>query len=154
MMQQIYPQTPHPYQYELNKDLHFAAAHFIPTEEAGKCARVHGHTYFTNVTIAGDMLDSSGFLVNFSAIKKLIHDRFDHGILNDHADLFGVSRSENGNAGEADYPTTEVVARTICELVQAYLDKTANKPVCIQVYLRETPSSYVVYRPRRAAANG
>ncbi|MUT67229.1 6-pyruvoyl tetrahydropterin synthase family protein [Paenibacillus sp. NEAU-GSW1] len=146
MIQQIYPQTPHNYCYELNKDMHFAAAHSIPTEEAGKCAYVHGHTYFANVTIVGDELDSSGFLVNFSDIKKLIHNRFDHSNLNDHTDLFGSA----GNG----FPTTEVVARTIYELVQAHLDGTANKPKCIQVYLRETPTSYVVYRPKQVKDNG
>ncbi|MFF2484401.1 6-pyruvoyl tetrahydropterin synthase family protein [Paenibacillus sp. NPDC058071] len=153
MMQQIYPQTPHSYRYELNKDLHFAAAHYIPTEEAGKCARIHGHTYFANVTIAGNSLDSSGFLVNFSHIKKLIHDRFDHGLLNDHDDLFG-SHVSGEMHGEASYPTTEVVARTIAEIVQAHLDETANRPKCIQIFLRETPSSYVVYRPGGTESHG
>ncbi|MFF2094094.1 6-carboxytetrahydropterin synthase QueD [Paenibacillus sp. NPDC058174] len=156
MMQQIYPQTPHAYCYELNKDMHFAAAHYIPTEEAGKCARLHGHTYFVNVTIAGDELDASGFLVNFSDIKKLIHDRFDHGCLNEHTELFGpaLSSGHSNSTGSVRFPTTEVVARTIAELVQMYLDGRSNRPKCIQVFLRETPTSYVVYRPRMAASHG
>jgi 6-pyruvoyltetrahydropterin/6-carboxytetrahydropterin synthase len=140
MIQQIYPSVNHPYRYELNKDLQFAAAHYIPTEQAGQCANMHGHTYFANVTIAGNELDENGFLVNFSLIKKLIHDRFDHTLLNEHAPLFG-----DGNPHQ--YPTTENVARTMCELVQQYLNGTVNKPRCVQVFLRETPTSYVIYRP-------
>ena len=31
MIQQIYPVPDHPYEYELNKDMHFAAAHYIPS---------------------------------------------------------------------------------------------------------------------------
>ncbi|RIX54012.1 6-carboxytetrahydropterin synthase QueD [Paenibacillus nanensis] len=142
MLQQVYPSPQHDYVYELNKDFHFAAAHYVPSEEAGKCQRVHGHTYYANVTVAGDELDAAGFLVNFAIIKKLIHERFDHTLLNDDTDSFD----------EADpnrFPTTEVVARTVCELVQQYLDGTANKPVCVQVFLRETPTSYCVYRPKR-----
>jgi len=142
MIQQIYPVAQHPYSYELNKDMQFAAAHSIPSEEAGKCAFVHGHTYFANVTIAGDELDSSGFLVNFSLLKQLIHDRFDHTYLNDHQEWFDAHSSER-------FPTTEVVARTIYEIVQAFLDNTANKPQCIQIFLRETPTSYCLYRPKR-----
>ncbi|MBB6635198.1 6-carboxytetrahydropterin synthase QueD [Cohnella thailandensis] len=142
MLHQTYPQVSHPYRYELNKDFHFAAAHYVPSEEAGKCRRMHGHTYFANVTVAGDELDSSGFLVNFSLIKKLIHDRFDHTVLNEDEESFGDERPER-------FPTTEVVARTICELVQEHLDGTSNKPVCVQVFLRETPTSYCVYRPLR-----
>ncbi|MDN6206218.1 MAG: 6-carboxytetrahydropterin synthase QueD, partial [Staphylococcus simulans] len=39
MLQQIYPTVAHPYAFELNKDFHFAAAHYIPCEDAGKCVR-------------------------------------------------------------------------------------------------------------------
>ena len=28
------------------------------------------------------------------------------------------------------------------------LNQRENQPKCVQVYLRETPSSYVVYRPK------
>ncbi|WP_314003811.1 6-carboxytetrahydropterin synthase QueD [uncultured Paenibacillus sp.] len=140
MLQQIYPSVAHDYAYELNKDMHFAAAHYIPHDDAGKCRRVHGHTYFANVTIAGDELDGSGFLVNFATVKKLIHERFDHRTVNED-ELFD-------DADPDRYPTTEIMARTIWELVQAHLDAQSNKPRCLQVFLRETPSSYVVYRPK------
>lgn len=145
MLQQIYPQTAHPYIYELNKDFQFAAAHYVPSDDAGKCRRVHGHTYYANVTVAGDELDASGFLVNFAVIKKLIHDRFDHTLLNDDTDSFSDEQPDR-------FPTTEVVARTIAELVQRHLDGTVNRPRVVQVFLRETPTSYCVYRPRREAA--
>ncbi|MDQ0229485.1 6-carboxytetrahydropterin synthase QueD [Metabacillus malikii] len=141
MIQQIYPQVQHNYVFELNKDMHIAAAHFIPHEDAGKCQQVHGHTYFVNITIAGDELDESGFLVNFASIKKLIHKRFDHTLLNDHHDLFSSTDSNY-------FPTSEGVAKVIWEIVQGELDKKMNKPNCVQVFVRETPTSYVVYRPK------
>lgn len=140
MMQQIYPSPMHSYQYELNKDFHFAAAHYINSDEAGKCKQVHGHTYFVNVTVAGDELDSCGFLVNFSAVKKLIHERFDHTLLNED-ELFSDTDANR-------FPTTENAARIIAEVVQQYLDTFPNGAKCIQVFLRETPSSYVIYRPK------
>ncbi|WLV24940.1 6-carboxytetrahydropterin synthase QueD [Aciduricibacillus chroicocephali] len=140
MMQQIYPVPPHDYMYELNKDFHFAAAHYVPHDEAGPCQRTHGHTYFVNVTVAGDVLDEQGFLINFKMIKDLIHKRFDHRILNDDP-LFSNE--------EANYfPTSEVVARTIHEVISEHLSELPNKPVCLQVFLRETPTSYCVYRPK------
>lgn len=138
MMQQIYPSVTHPYQFELNKDFNFSAAHYIPSEDAGKCMRTHGHTYFVNITIAGDTLDYNGFLVNFSDLKKLIHDQFDHYLLNDLTPFKGKS------------PSTEIVAQTIYNMVQDYLSDRDNQPQCVQVYLRETPTSYVVYRPKEA----
>ena len=136
MIQQIYPTVNHPYQFELNKDFNFSAAHYIPSEDAGKCMRTHGHTYFVNITIAGDELDHNGFLVNFSDLKKLIHDQFDHYLLNDLVKCKGKS------------PSTEIVAQTIYQMVQSYLKDQKNQPKCVQVYLRETPTSYVVYRPK------
>lgn len=145
MLQQIYPSIAHGYAFELNKDIQFAAAHYIPHEDAGKCSMMHGHTYFANVTIVGNELDSSGFLVNFSLIKKLIHDRFDHKALNDD-ELFSDEDADH-------FPTTEIVARSIHQIVQAYLDQQSNQPKCIQVFLRETPTSYVVYRPPSEMSN-
>ncbi|HZG73432.1 MAG TPA: 6-pyruvoyl tetrahydropterin synthase family protein [Chondromyces sp.] len=139
MIQQIYPPVHHSYRYELNKDLQFAAAHYVPHEEAGACQRVHVHTYFANITIVGNQLNDSGFLVNFQDIKKLIHKRFDHTLLNEDP-LFDDQKAEQ-------FPTTEVVARTVWEIMQGYLDKLENTPRCVQVFLRETPTSYVVYRP-------
>ncbi|WLR52840.1 6-carboxytetrahydropterin synthase QueD [Bacillus tianshenii] len=140
MIQQFYPQVQHPFRYELNKDMQFAAAHFVPHEAAGKCQNIHGHTYFVNVTIAGDALNESGFLVNFQTLKKLVHGRYDHSLMNEHNDF---------NNEDSDYfPTTEVVARTIWENIQQHLDELANKPKCMQVIVRETPTSYCIYRPK------
>lgn len=141
MIQQFYPQVFHSYRYELNKDMHFAAAHFIPHELAGKCENVHGHTYFVNVTVAGDKLNDSGFLVNFQSLKKLVHGRYDHSLLNDNKEDFSEKDSEF-------FPTTEVIARVVWENVQQYLNNEENKPKCIQVIVRETPTSYCIYRPK------
>ena len=120
-----------------NKDFNFSAAHFIPDERAGKCMRVHGHTYFVNITIAGDALDELGFLINFSELKSLIHDKFDHYLLNDLTHFQGKS------------PSTEIVAQTIYEIVAEHLKDLPHAPKCLQIFLRETPTSYVVYRPKK-----
>jgi 6-pyruvoyltetrahydropterin/6-carboxytetrahydropterin synthase len=133
----IYPVPSHDFQYELNKDLNFSAAHQIPDERAGKCSRVHGHTYHVNITIAGDELDELGFLVNFSAVKKLITDAFDHTLLNDHQAFRSVP------------PTSETLARVIYDMVDQYIhQEQSNELTCLQIILKETPTSYVVYRPK------
>jgi 6-pyruvoyltetrahydropterin/6-carboxytetrahydropterin synthase len=141
MLQQIYPTPHHDYEFELNKDMHFAAAHYIPHEEAGDCQKVHGHTYFANITIAGNELDDSGFLINFQHIKKLIHKRFDHRLLNED--------SVFSNEDSMRFPTTEAVAKAVWEIIQEHLETLKHRPQCIQVFLRETPTSYVIYRPKR-----
>lgn len=121
MFQQNYPSVNHNYQFELNKDFNFSAAHYIPSEDAGKCMRTHGHTYFVNLTIGGDTVDHNGFLVNFSELKQLVHGQFDHQLLNDLPQFKGKS------------PSTEIVAQTIYEMVQSSLNQRPNKPQCLQV---------------------
>lgn len=142
MLHQFYPQVPHDYRYELNKDMHLAAAHFIPSEAAGKCQDIHGHTYVINITVAGDQLDSSGFLIDFKILKSLIHRPFDHTLLNDH-ELFS-DKEDNWS-----YPTTEVIAGQFWKLIQTELNQLPNQPKCIQLLVRETPTSYVVFRPKK-----
>lgn len=134
MMQQIYPQVNHNYAFELNKDMNFSAAHYIPDERAGVCSRTHGHTYFVNVTIAGNNLDEMGFLVNFRDIKSIINDTFDHTLINDLPELKDKT------------PSTELVAKTIFDMINNHLNTLPHAPKVLQVFLRETPTSYVIYR--------
>ena len=134
MLQQFYPTPSHDFRYELNKDMHFAAAHFLPNEKAGICQQMHGHTYFANITIVGDELDECGFLVNFQAMKQLVYD---HTLLNDHKEF------------ENQVPSTEAFARIVWQNIQNYLAELPHNPRCIQVLIRETPSSYVRYVPKK-----
>ena len=135
-MQQFYPQVQHSFRFELNKDMHFSAAHYIPSENAGKCQVMHGHTYYLNITIGGNELDSIGFLIDFKELKTLIHDKYDHSVLNDHPEF------------KANFPTTEKLAEQIYNSIQEVLQTRSNKAVCLQVIVRETPTSYVIYRPK------
>jgi len=136
MIQQFYPQTPHSYRFELNKDMHLSAAHFIPHDDAGNCQNMHGHTYFINITIAGNQLDEMGFLIDFKVIKSLVHKRYDHTVLNDHPEF------------KQKFPTTEQVAQEIWMTIHNKLKTLTHQPRCLQVVVRETPTSYVVYRPK------
>lgn len=151
MLFQYYPTVSHPYSYELHKDMNFSAAHFIPSSLAGKCADLHGHTYVADITIAGNELDEIGFLVNFSDLKKIIHGRYDHTLLNDFPEFGGKGDQEGSSApsiaDEVMFPTTELIAKQLWERVQGHLITLPNKPVCLQVLVRETPTSYVIYRP-------
>ncbi|MBR3381252.1 MAG: 6-carboxytetrahydropterin synthase, partial [Bacillus sp. (in: Bacteria)] len=80
-----------------------------------------------------------------STLKKLIHGKYDHTLLNDH--------EEFSSTDPYAMLTTEVVAKTVYDKVAAYLTTLANKPVCVQVFVRETPTSYCIYRPKRVELN-
>lgn len=135
MMQQFYPAVNHNFTYELHKDMNFSAAHYINNELAGQCQYIHGHTYFVDIMVAGNKLDEMNFLINFKDIKTAVHNRFDHTLINNHTNL---------DLGEA--PSTEKMAQVIFDLVEDELFKLPHRPHCLQVIVRETPTSYVVYK--------
>jgi 6-pyruvoyltetrahydropterin/6-carboxytetrahydropterin synthase len=108
--------------------LTFAAAHQLP-DHAGKCARLHGHTYGLEVTVQGIPQQSgpaAGMVMDFAELRervtRLIVDRLDHQLLND---LF------------EQVPTTEAVAAWVFD----ELSKD-GLPVA-RVRLAEGPNSYV-----------
>lgn len=136
MLQQFYPVAPHNFKFELNKDMQFAAAHYIDHPTAGKCQNVHGHTYFANVTIVGNELMDNGFLINFQELKKAVHGKYDHTMMNEH-DEFKFEQIE---------PSTENVAKAIYHALKQELLKYDNDPQVLQVIVRETPTSYVTYK--------
>lgn len=65
----------------------FDAAHILPWH-AGKCSRLHGHTYRVDVSVTGP-LDTNGIVVDFGDIKTAaaaVIDPLDHTLLNDTLD--------------------------------------------------------------------
>ena len=73
---------------ELTRDYHFEAAHRLPRVPADHpCSRMHGHSFRIGITVAGEMDERMGWLVDFDAITTLVQpiidDELDHRTLND-----------------------------------------------------------------------
>ena len=71
--------------YELFIQAEFGAAHNL-REYNGKCERLHGHNWKVDLRVAGDRLNREGMLLDFVALKRILHevlDRFDHRYLNE-----------------------------------------------------------------------
>jgi 6-pyruvoyltetrahydropterin/6-carboxytetrahydropterin synthase len=65
------------------EDLVFAAAHFI-TFAGHRCETLHGHNYRAGIVIEGGLEQDSWFVVDFSAVKKLMRGltgELDHKVL-------------------------------------------------------------------------
>ena len=61
---------------------HFDAAHFLENY-TGKCANIHGHTWYAEVEIEGENLDKTGMVADFGDVKKIIKSLLpDHEFLN------------------------------------------------------------------------
>jgi 6-pyruvoyltetrahydropterin/6-carboxytetrahydropterin synthase len=74
----------------VTKKFSFAAAHFLSNYD-GKCANLHGHEWFFEVSISRRINPTSGMVLDFSKLKKVVNeyivDVFDHTCLNDYIEL-------------------------------------------------------------------
>ncbi len=115
---------------ELFKEFSFEAAHRLPNVPAEhKCARLHGHSFFVRITVAGEVGATSGWVMDFADVSRgfrPILDQLDHFYLNDIPGL--------------DNPTSENLAKWIWQKL------IKNLPSLIAVEIRETCTSGCIYR--------
>jgi 6-pyruvoyltetrahydropterin/6-carboxytetrahydropterin synthase len=73
----------------IRKQFKFEAAHVLP-HHAGKCSRLHGHSYRLDVTLEGDLQTTGpaqGMVVDFDTLSGVVKagviEELDHRSLND-----------------------------------------------------------------------
>ena len=125
---------------------HFSAAHRLARPELsqgenetiyGKCARPHGHghNYFLEVTVRGEIDARSGMVCDLAALQKLVQDLvvepFDHTFLNKDVPFFTTC-----------VPTAENIALHIADRL--------NQPIAAigaalhKIHLQESPNNAAV----------
>lgn len=107
----------------------FEAAHRLPNvPETHRCHRMHGHSYRVELTVAGDVAPTTGWVVDFydieSAFAPLL-ERLDHHCLNE------IEGLEN--------PTAEHIAAWIWQRAKPLIPGLAS------VRIFETPYSWAEY---------
>ena len=121
-----------PMRIELVREYRFEAAHRLPrVPPAHKCFRLHGHSFRFEVTIEGEVDETTGFLVDFGDIDKLVQpivERLDHNYLNE------VEGLEN--------PTSEVLSAWLWRRIQPML------PTLTAITVAETCDARCTYRGR------
>jgi 6-pyruvoyltetrahydropterin/6-carboxytetrahydropterin synthase len=97
--------------------------------EGHKCARLHGHSYFVRLGIAGEVNPNTGWVFDFEDIQEAfgpLYDQLDHHYLNE------VEGLEN--------PTSENLAQWIWSRLKPRL------PELDYVEIRETCDFGCIYR--------
>ena len=90
-------------------------SHFLPGYD-GKCAELHGHTYFIDLEIRGTIDPKSGMIIDFHDVEALTDTAVkDHIHFNDHI----------------DNPTAEHIAEWLFDIYDAVLSG-----IRVGVYLR------------------
>lgn len=82
---------------EITQQFSFDAAHYLGVAPADSNRRMHGHSFYAEVTLRGRPDPASGWLRDFGEVNaalKLVHDMLDHRLLNELPEL-GAPTLEN-----------------------------------------------------------
>lgn len=130
---------------KVSRKAHFNAAHRLYRKDwsedkndlvFGKCnnANYHGHNYELIVSVAGEIDEETGYVIDIKDLKDLIYNHvevdFDHKNLN-----LDVAEFRNLN------PTAENIAVVIWNKLRPHLKESLE----LEVVLYETPRNFVTY---------
>ena len=97
--------------YEIFRERVFSASHQL-RDYKGQCERLHGHNWRVRVHLIADGLDEHGMVLDFHDLDAMMAEAiapYDHRHLNEVAPFLEMN------------PSSENLARVICERVQAAL---------------------------------
>lgn len=106
--------------YTVTKRIEVAGSHRLDLSYPSKCCNVHGHNWVIVVTCRRKDLNDDGMVVDFTDIKRLVHDALDHKHLNDILPM---------------NPTAENIAKWLCDRI----------PDCVSVSVQESEGNVAVY---------
>lgn len=106
--------------FYIKKRLEISAAHRLKLSYASKCENLHGHNWIIEIYCKGEKLNADGMLLDFTHIKKQIHEKLDHSFLNEVLDF---------------NPTAENIAKWIVETL----------PLCYKAKVIESENNEAIY---------
>jgi 6-pyruvoyltetrahydropterin/6-carboxytetrahydropterin synthase len=105
---------------DIFKVFRIEAAHRLPNVPPGhKCARLHGHSFSVELSVAGEPGADTGWVMDFADVKRAfqpLYDQLDHHYLND------IEGLEN--------PTSEMLAIWIWQRLKPALPQLS----CVTVH--------------------
>ncbi len=126
------------------ENISFDASHYTPGVES-KCRNIHGHTYRLSVEVEGKLDPSTGMVIDFLILKRIVReiiDEYDHKLIIPRKDLDKtiVKGEFNTVYKVIDYPvaTTEYIALDIARKIYERLG------LFVRVKLYEGNNNYVI----------
>ena len=119
--------------YEVTIIKFFSAAHLL-SEIGGKCEELHGHNFKVEITVAAEKLNSSGLLIDFRFLKKVLSEileDIDHKHLNILNSFAGIN------------PSAENIAKFIFEEMDLKLKTAAVNITRVKIW--ESENAAVTY---------
>ena len=106
--------------FYVSKRMEIAGAHNLKLDYESKCKNIHGHNWIVVVHCKAKQLNPNGMVVDFTHIKKAIHDKLDHQYLNEVLDF---------------NPTAENIAKWIVDEI----------PQCYKAEVQESEGNIAIY---------
>jgi 6-pyruvoyltetrahydropterin/6-carboxytetrahydropterin synthase len=125
--------------YEVTIRNRFAAAHSL-VDYQGPCSRVHGHTWYVEVSVCGSELNQLGMLIDFHELKRLLNNIIEQL---DHQNLNFLEPFVNGKGAN---PTAENLAKYIFDGLKHDLTALNDQLKVGYVRVWESPDASAVYR--------
>ena len=110
--------------YYVEKRIEISAAHNLMLSYESKCENLHGHNWIIVVYCKARELNKDGMVTDFTHIKKVVKETFDHKYINDVLDV---------------NPSAENIARWICDHVEN----------CYKVSVQESEGNTAIYERDR-----
>lgn len=124
---------------------HFSASHTLENNNLskdenevlfGKCNSFHGHNYYIEVTLAGEINPRSGYVMDLKKLNEILLDKVINKV--DHKFLNNVEMFKN------IIPTTENMAMVFWNELKDVLKADNYKLYSIKLY--ETEKNFVIYK--------
>lgn len=106
--------------YYVQKRLEISAAHNLHLSYESRCEALHGHNWIIVVYCKARTLNPDGMVTDFTHIKQIVKDTFDHKYINEVLDV---------------NPSAENIARWICDHVEN----------CYKVSVHESENNCAIY---------
>ena len=106
--------------YYVEKRIEISAAHNLMLSYESKCENLHGHNWIIVVYCKAKELNQDGMVTDFTHIKKVVKDTFDHKYINEILDV---------------NPSAENMAKWICDHVEN----------CYKVSVQESEGNTAIY---------
>lgn len=97
-----------------------AGSHSLKLSYESKCKNLHGHNWIITVFCRASQLNADGMVCDFKHIKNKIHDKLDHGNLNEILPF---------------NPTAENIAKWIVDSI----------PECYKASVQESEGNTAIY---------
>lgn len=119
--------------FRIQKRMEIAGSHCLELPYESKCQNIHGHNWIIHVICETERLTEYGMVIDFTDIKKHIHDALDHKNLND---VFSFN------------PTAENIAEWICGKINEIIIISNDYDVtckCVEVEVQESEGNIATY---------